>query len=73
MTKAELKQKVLGLLAQDRRELVEVLWESLEQQPVALPTWQRDLLEERLAMLEAAPEEGTLWAELEKRIWRGSE
>jgi putative addiction module component (TIGR02574 family) len=52
---------------------VEALWESLEREPVDLPDWQRRVLDERLAELEANPDEGSSWEEVEARdprVWR---
>jgi putative addiction module component (TIGR02574 family) len=70
MTKAELQSEALQLPVEDRLELAEVLWESLEQEPAQpeLPTWQREVLDERLAADDAAPEAGSPWQEVKKRI-----
>ncbi|MDP9122953.1 MAG: addiction module protein [Acidobacteriota bacterium] len=70
MTKAELQSEALQLSVQDRLELAEVLWESLEQEPVQpeLPAWQREILDERLAADDAAPEAGSPWEEVKQRI-----
>jgi putative addiction module component (TIGR02574 family) len=70
MTKSELKREVLQLPAQERHELAEALWESLERearQP-EIPQWQRDLLDERIAGDEANPEAGSPWDEVKRRI-----
>ena len=69
MTKADLQRTALKLPPQDRQELVEVLWRSLEVEPAPLSAWPRDLLDERLAALEQNPEEGAPWDEVEKRVW----
>jgi putative addiction module component (TIGR02574 family) len=70
MTKTELKSEALQLPVEDRLELAEALWESLEQEPVQpeLPAWQREILDERLAADEAAPEAGSSWEEVKQRI-----
>jgi putative addiction module component (TIGR02574 family) len=70
MTKTELKSEALQLPVEDRLELAEALWESLEQEPVQpeLPAWQRELLDERVAADEAAPEAGSPWEEVKQRI-----
>ncbi|HLE85423.1 MAG TPA: addiction module protein [Thermoanaerobaculia bacterium] len=73
MTRDDIQRTALGLPANERRELVEVLWESLESDPEPLPEWQRRLLDERLAALEASPEVGEPWDEVEKRIWADQE
>lgn len=69
MTREEIQRAVLELPPGERRELVDVLWESLERDPEPLPAWQRRLLDERLAALEASPEEGSTWDEVEERVW----
>jgi len=69
MTKTELQQTALKLAPQDRLELAEALWESLEAEPAALPAWQRELLDERLAELAESPEEGAPWEDVEARTW----
>jgi putative addiction module component (TIGR02574 family) len=70
MTKKELKSEALQLPVEDRLELAEALWESLEQGLLRpeLPAWQRDLLDQRLAAFEAAPEAGSPWEEVKQRI-----
>jgi len=73
MTKTELQRSALELPPQERQELVEALWESLEAEPAPLPAWQRELLDERLAELERSPEAGTPWEEVERRVWSDGE
>lgn len=49
MTKVELKREILSLPVEERLELAETIWDSLEQsaeQP-ALPEWQRRILNVR--------------------------
>lgn len=70
MTKSDLKREVLRLPAQERQELAEALWESLERearQP-EIPQWQKDLLDERIAEDEASPDAGASWDEVKRRI-----
>ncbi|HXU29810.1 MAG TPA: addiction module protein [Thermoanaerobaculia bacterium] len=69
MVTLALRQTVLELPAEDRQELAEALWDSLEIAPAALPAWQREILQTRLAELEANPEAGSSWEEVEARIW----
>jgi putative addiction module component (TIGR02574 family) len=69
MVALELRQTVLELPAEDRQELAEALWDSLEIEPVTLAGWQREILQARLAELEAKPEAGSSWEEVEARIW----
>jgi putative addiction module component (TIGR02574 family) len=70
MTKAQLQSEALQLPVEDRLELAEVIWESLEREPVQpeLPAWQREILDERLAADDAAPEAGSSWQEVKQRI-----
>jgi putative addiction module component (TIGR02574 family) len=69
MTRDEIQSTVLALPPEDRRALVDVLWKSLETDPEPLPEWQRQILDERLAALEAQPDEGSPAQEVEKRVW----
>lgn len=73
MTKTELQRSALELPPQERQELVEALWESLEAEPAPLPAWQRELLDERLAEMERSPEVGTPWEDVERRVWSDGE
>lgn len=70
MTKSQLQQAALHLSVEDRLELAEALWESVEaagQQP-PIPDWQRQALDECLAEEEANPEAGAPWEEVKQRI-----
>ncbi|HXO20097.1 MAG TPA: addiction module protein [Thermoanaerobaculia bacterium] len=67
MDKAELKLEALQLSVEDRLDLAEALWESLDQEP-ELPAWQREVLDERLAADDAAPDAGSPWEEVKQRI-----
>jgi len=57
MTSTELTRRVLELPAEERRTLVETLWESLEGEATRLPLhdWQKKLLDERLAEADRDP------------------
>ena len=70
MTKSELQRQALQLPVEERMELAEALWESVEregdQPPLAV--WQREILDERLAADEEDPEAGSPWPEVKKRI-----
>jgi len=70
MTKSQLRQEALDLSVEDRLELAEALWESVEtaSQPPPLPDWQRKILEERIAADDANPEEGSSWEEVKQRV-----
>lgn len=68
MTKAEIKQQVMELPEEERLEVAEAIWASLDNLDARpLPSWQRDLLDERLASLET--EEGRDWDDVKAEIW----
>jgi putative addiction module component (TIGR02574 family) len=70
MTKAQLKREALQLPVEDRLEIAEAIWESVEtavDQP-PLPDWQREILDERIAEDDANPEAGSPWEEVKQRI-----
>lgn len=68
MTKAEIQRQVLDLPQEERLEVAEAIWASLDdQQALPLPQWQRELLDERLASSEN--EEGRDWEDLRAEIW----
>jgi len=73
VTRDDIQRTALALPPEDRRELVDVLWESLESDPEPLPDWQRRLLDKRLAALEAKREEGSTWDDVEERVWADEE
>jgi putative addiction module component (TIGR02574 family) len=68
MTKAEIQRQVMELPEQERLEVAEAIWASLDDPDARpLPSWQRDLLDERLASAET--EEGRDWDEVKAEIW----
>lgn len=70
MTKAQLKREALQLPVEDRLEIAEAIWESLEttaDQP-PLPDWQQEILDERIAEDDANPDVGSPWEEVKQRI-----
>jgi putative addiction module component (TIGR02574 family) len=70
MTKSQLHREALHLSVEDRLELAEALWESVETtipQP-SIPDWQRQILDERIAGDDAEPEAGSSWQEVKQRI-----
>jgi putative addiction module component (TIGR02574 family) len=68
MTRIELERKVLELPEEERLEVAEAIWASLDDpDAVPLPYWQRELLAERLA--ESETEEGRDWEEIRSEIW----
>ena len=72
MTHAALREELLKLSAAERLELIEELWDSLdeEDEALALTDAQREDLERRLAVAEAAPTGGSPWEEVRERIRR---
>lgn len=73
MTNAELRQTALRLPIEERQQLVEELWESLEPHPAELPEWQCELLDRRRADLRKNPRRGSSWEEVEKRVFAEDE
>jgi len=70
MTKAQLKSEALQLPVEERLEIAEAIWESLEtsgDQP-SLPAWQREILDERIAEDDANPDVSSPWEEVKQRI-----
>ncbi|HRC85631.1 MAG TPA: addiction module protein [Thermoanaerobaculia bacterium] len=60
MTRLQIDE-LLSLPAQERIELAERLWESVTEE--ALPEWQADLLDRRLAEVEQDPSRWVSWDE----------
>jgi len=72
MTDAALREELLKLSAAERLELIEELWDSLDEEgeALALTDAQREDLERRLAEAEADPTGGSPWEEVRERIRR---
>lgn len=73
MTKTEIRQYALDLPLEERMELAAELWASIEAAPrqPALPEWQRDLLDHRIAEDDANPYDVTPWQEVKRQILAG--
>lgn len=75
MTRAEMK-KLLELPVVEKMELAQLLWDSIEPEEeagfLALPAWQRQVLDERLADLERHPEDEQTWEEVKAELWPDS-
>jgi putative addiction module component (TIGR02574 family) len=68
MTRAEIQLKVMALPEEERLEIAEAIWSSLDNpNALPLPQWQKDLLDERLASL--GTEEGRDWEDVKAEIW----
>jgi putative addiction module component (TIGR02574 family) len=70
MTKAQLKSEALQLPVEDRLEIAEAIWESLESaaEQLPIPDWQKRILDERIAKDDANPDAGSSWEEVKQRI-----
>lgn len=71
MTKAKIQEQALSLPVEDRVELADELWASIQREQDKLPLWpwQAEILEERLRMLDEDPEAGSTWDEVKKELW----
>lgn len=71
MTKTEIREQALSLPLEERVELADELWASIQREQDKLPLWpwQRDVLEERLRMLDQNPDAGSTWEEVRAEIW----
>ncbi|MEO6196243.1 MAG: addiction module protein [Thermoanaerobaculia bacterium] len=68
MTRAEIQLKVMALPEEERLEIAEAIWSSLDNpNALPLPQWQKDLLDERLASL--GTEKGRDWEDVKAEIW----
>lgn len=66
-------QKLLELPVDERMELARILWESVEPEDetrfLAIPDWQRRILDERLANIERNPNDEQTWEEVKAELW----
>ena len=71
MTRAEI-QKLLDLPADEKIELAQMLWESVEPEDevrfLAIPDWQARILDERLADLDRHPDDEQTWDEVKAEL-----
>jgi putative addiction module component (TIGR02574 family) len=71
MTRAEI-QKLLDLPADEKIELAQMLWESVEPEDevrfLAIPGWQARILDERLADLDRNPDDEQTWDEVKAEL-----
>jgi len=72
MKSAEI-QKLLELPVDERMELAQILWESVEPADetrfLSIPDWQRRILDERLANIERNPNDEQTWEEVKAELW----
>ena len=71
LAKSEIQREALNLPAQERIELVVELWDSLAPGEIPVPDWQRDLIRDRLVVLEdiLPGERSVPWKEVRKRVF----
>jgi putative addiction module component (TIGR02574 family) len=69
-------QKLLELPVAEKIELAQMLWESIEPEDeagfLAIPDWQRQILDERLTDLAEHPDDEQTWKEVKAELWRES-
>ncbi|MCG8457938.1 MAG: addiction module protein [Holophagales bacterium] len=69
MEKHELQQAALRLPPEDRLEIADSLYSSLDPEP--LTDWQGELLDKRVREADRQPERFTPWEEARERLARG--
>jgi putative addiction module component (TIGR02574 family) len=69
-------EDLLKLPAQERLEIAQILWESVEPEEEArlllIPDWQREILKERVQDLDRNPGDEQSWEEVKAEIWPGA-
>ena len=68
MTKTEITKAALGLSVQDQLDVARRLWENAAPDPLELSPELKELLDARLAELDANPAAGIPWQEAHARI-----
>jgi putative addiction module component (TIGR02574 family) len=72
MTKEDV-DKLLGLPAEERLEIAQVLWNSVEPEDevrfLSIPDWQRRILHERQEDLDRNPADEQPWEEIKEELW----
>ncbi len=75
MNRAEIR-KLLELPADEKMELAQILWESVEPEDetrfLSIPDWQRQILDERLADIDRNPDDEQTWEEIKAELWPSS-
>lgn len=58
------------LAVADRFRLLDEIWLSIaaEKEPVEIPAWHKEVLNERLTQFDADPEAGSSWEDVEARL-----
>lgn len=67
------KSAIAGMSLEERCELLEALWASIEADPAidATPDWHREVIEQRLDRMRTDPQPGYSVEELFKRLAEG--
>jgi putative addiction module component (TIGR02574 family) len=70
MTKSALSKQLRKLPVTDRIELIDELWHSLaaDQSEIPVPDWQKQMIDESLAEIDANPGKGIPLEEFHERI-----
>ena len=72
MNRAEIR-KLLELPADEKMELAQILWESVEPEDevryLSIPDWQRQILDERIADIDRNPDDEQTWEEVKAELW----
>jgi putative addiction module component (TIGR02574 family) len=75
MNRAEIR-KLLELPADEKMELAQILWESVEPEDetrfLSIPDWQRQILDERIADIDRNPDDEQTWEEVKAELWPSS-
>lgn len=73
MTKAALSKSMRKLPVTDRMELIDELWHSLaaDQADIPVPKWQQEMIDEKLAEIEANPGKGMPLEQFQRKIDQG--
>jgi putative addiction module component (TIGR02574 family) len=58
------------LTANEKIELIDLLWKSIPEEEMPLPEYHRRLIAERIAEFEADPDEGQTWEEVKAELER---
>ena len=64
------REDILKLSVPEKLELVEEIWNSIEEQPDDMPLtdWQKAELDRRLEAMEREPDAGTPWEVVRERV-----
>lgn len=67
---SDLRQRLVGLSAEEKAELLDVLWESLEEEAAVLTDAQRAELDRRIAYHEQNPTDVIPWEKVKAALFR---